>query len=165
MKVIQIAAMASNRVIGNKNDLPWRIPEDFKFFKDKTMGKLLIMGRKTYESIPETGLPNRHIVVVTRNANYKVDDQSVVKPNIDEAIKYAESQKEKYGDEIWIAGGGEIYKQTLDMTETLYLTVIEKAYEGDAYFPEFNKEEFDLVEENPRTSPENFTFFTYKRKN
>ena len=90
MRVIQIAAMAGNRTIGNNNELPWHIPKDFKFFKDQTMGKILIMGRKTYESIPPSGLPNRKLVIVTRNLDYrpKERDDAVVVTSIAEAYKY-----------------------------------------------------------------------------
>lgn len=167
MRVIQIAAMAANRTIGKGNDLPWRIPEDFQFFKDQTTGKMLIMGRKTYESIPPTGLPNRHIVIVTRNTDYKSkeSDGSVVVGSIKEAYEYCKTQTEKYGDEIWIAGGSEIYRQTLPDTDQIILTEIEKEYEGDAFFPEFSLEEFKLNKKIEKTDPEAFSFCWYDRVN
>lgn len=165
MRVIQIAAMAANRAIGKNNDLPWRIPEDFKFFKDQTTGKILIMGRKTYESIPPTGLPNRHIVIVTRNEDYDPNDENTtVVTTIENAYKVCESKKSEYGDEIWIAGGAEIYKLTLDDTDLIILTEIAKEYEGDAFFPEFDKEKFELVKKETRTEPEEFSFCWYQRK-
>lgn len=165
MRIIQIAAMAANRTIGKGNDLPWRIPEDFQFFKDQTMGKMLIMGRKTYESIPPTGLPNRHIVIVTRNTDYenKKDDGSVVVGSIQDAYEYCKGQVDKYGDEVWIAGGSEIYRQTLPDTDLIILTEIEKEYEGDAFFPEFDKELFQLSKKEDRSEPENFSFCWYER--
>lgn len=166
MRVIQIAAMAGNRAIGNNNELPWHIPEDYKFFKEQTTGKILIMGRKTYESIPPTGLPNRKIIIVTRNKEYQeqVKDDSVVVTSVKEAYEYCESHKEKYGEEIWIAGGAEIYKQTLSDTDLIILTEIEKEYEGDAFFPEFDKSQYDLVKKVEKTEPEKFAFCWYQKK-
>lgn len=166
MRVIQIAAMAGNRTIGNNNELPWHIPKDFKFFKDQTMGKILIMGRKTYESIPPSGLPNRKLVIVTRNLDYrpKERDDAVVVTSIAEAYKYCETQTDKFGDEVWIAGGAEIYKQTLAHTDLIILTEIEKEYEGDAFFPEFDKDKFELVKKQVHSEPENFSFCWYQKK-
>lgn len=166
MRVIQIAAMAGNRAIGNNNDLPWHIPEDFKFFKDQTLGKILIMGRKTYESIPPTGLPGRKLVVVTRDSSYqtKERDDALVVANVAAAYEYCRSQSHHYGEEIWIAGGAEIYRQTLADTDLLILTEIEKSYPGDAFFPEFDKSEFHLQEKIEKTEPEKFAFCWYQRK-
>nr|AIA17300.1 Dihydrofolate reductase [uncultured bacterium] len=175
MILTAIAAMASNRVIGVDNDLPWNIPEDFKFFKDKTSGHAMIMGRKTFESLP-FALPGRLHIIITRQADYapelpanaKPGTAIKVVPTIDEAVAYARTQISKYGDEVFIAGGGEIYKQMLPITDRIYLTEIHKDFEGEAKFPEFSKTEFKEVYRSARKAGENgatvdFDFVTYER--
>ena len=162
-----IAAMAKNRVIGTGNKLPWHLPEDFKFFKEKTKGKVLIMGRKTFESLGKP-LPTRFHIVITRNADYKYEDPNVeVVSNLQQAVELAHMLTTKYfakfGDEVFICGGGEIYKQALDVTDRIYLTVIEKDYEGDAKFPEFSENEFKLTQKTERSEPLPFSFRTYDR--
>lgn len=147
-----IAAMAANRVIGINNKLPWHVPEDLKFFRDKTKGKILIMGRKTFESLGKP-LPNRFHIVITRQESYKYEDPNVqVVGSLSMAIELAhmltDKYKQKFGDEVFVAGGGEIYRESLDVINRLYLTVIEKDFVGDASFPEFNEQELKLKEKN-----------------
>lgn len=156
-----IAAMAANRVIGKNGDLPWRIPEDFKFFKDKTMGRIMIMGRKTFESL-DGPLPGRLHVVVTRQKEYRPQGAHVFH-SIPEALEFCKSQTETWGDEVFIIGGGEIYKEMLPLTDRIYLTEIHLSYEGDARFPEFSTNEFQEVERRKRTEPVPFDFVTYER--
>lgn len=156
-----IAAMAKNRVIGSNGDLPWRIPEDFKFFKDKTTGHMMIMGRKTFESLGGP-LPNRLHVVITRQKDYSPEG-AIVFHSVKEAVDYCRTQTAKWGDEVFIAGGGEIYKEMLPITDRIYLTEIQKEFPGDAKFPEFSKTEFKEVERRHREQPVPFDFVTYER--
>src|SRR4051812_20355194 len=108
-----IAAMARNRVIGKNNKLPWDIPEDMQYFIDKTRGKIMIMGRKTFESL-EKPLPKRFHIVITRKADYKVVHSNVaVVSNVDQAVALAKTMIGKYPDEVMVIGGGEIYKEML----------------------------------------------------
>ena len=166
-----IAAMARNRVIGKDNKLPWNLPEDLKFFKDKTKSKVLIMGRKTFDSIiAHSGhpLPGRFHIVITRNESYRFEDPMVqVVPNLKIALELAHMLTDKYeakfGTEVFVIGGGEIYKQALEIVNRIYLTVIDQDFEGDAKFPEFDEKEFKLTQKMDRTEPLPFSFRTYER--
>lgn len=162
-----IAAMARNRVIGLNNALPWDLPEDMKFFREKTKGHVMIMGRKTFESFPKP-LPNRFHIVVTRNPVYDVKDPMVeVVSSLPEAIELAHKLtkkfQQKFGDEVFVIGGAEIYKQSLDVIDKLYLTVIEKDFEGDASFPTFDETQLKLADSRPIQGPIPFSFRTYQR--
>ncbi|MES2857021.1 MAG: dihydrofolate reductase [Bdellovibrionota bacterium] len=176
MILTAIAAMAKNRVIGKDGDLPWRIPEDFKFFKDKTTGHIMIMGRKTFESFPKP-LPNRLHVVITRQKDY-APEGAVVARSVEHAVELVrellheeaesvsptpEGAPEQWPEEVFIIGGGEIYKEMLPHTDRIYLTEISENFEGDAKFPEFSKTEFHEVERSHRDKPVPFDFVTYER--
>lgn len=131
-----IAAMAENRIIGNRGDIPWHLPEDFKWFKKTTMGDILVMGRKTYDSIGRP-LPGRETFVLSR----KPKNIPGVHCFTDlEMLDHLETEKT-----IWIAGGGEIYRQMLPRCESLYLTRVHRTVEGDATFPQF-EDQFSLEE-------------------
>ena len=159
-----IAAMASNRVIGRDNQLPWNIPADMKFFMEKTKGHCLIMGRKTFESLPNgKPLPKRLSVVVTRKEDYQPEGVAVCQ-SIDEAIEFCKSKIGEWPEEVFICGGGEIYKQTIDRVDRIYLTEIEKPYEGDAKFPEFDRNKFELTWCEEHNEPEPFKFQLFERK-
>lgn len=160
--ISQIAAMSQNRVIGTNGKLPWNIPEDMKFFKNKTKGHAIIMGRKTFESMPQA-LPYRLNIIITRQKDYVAKGAKVFS-EIDRAIAFCQEQTDQWGKEIFIIGGGEIYKQTLDKTDRIYLTVIHQDYRGDALFPEFDKSQFELVKREDCYSPQAFSFLTYQRK-
>jgi dihydrofolate reductase len=158
MKLSAIVAMASNRCIGKDNTLPWRLPADLKRFKQLTMGHTLIMGRKTYESIGRP-LPGRTMVVLTRQEDYAPEGVQVVH-SLEQALERAR------GDEVFIAGGADLYRQTMERVRRLYLTRIEREYEGDTFFPEVDLSGWRLVEEehHPATATEPpFTFLTYER--
>lgn len=130
-----IVAMANNRAIGKDNKLLWHLPEDLKYFKRITMGKPIIMGRKTFESIGRP-LPGRLNIVVTRNTNWHHDGVKVVN-SLDEAITLAEAQAFIEGiDEIMLIGGAELYKAALPKADKLYLTRVDADIDGDAFFPE-----------------------------
>jgi len=123
-----IVAMAKNRVIGNKGQLPWQLPEDLRRFKELTMGQTLLMGRKTFESIGGP-LPGRKIIVLSRNPSYRAAGCTMA-GDLKSGIASAD------GDELFICGGGEIYRQALPLAERIYLTELEHEVVGDTFFPE-----------------------------
>lgn len=130
-KISLIAAIASgNRALGKNNDLIYKIPEDLKRFKEITEGHVVIMGRKTFESIGRP-LPNRINIVISRDPNYSVDGVTVVH-SLDEALQLAQ------GDEVFVIGGGQIYQEAIGKADKLYLTVVEGSPEADTYFPDYS---------------------------
>jgi dihydrofolate reductase len=150
MTIILIAAVGANGVIGRDNDLPWRIREDLQHFKQLTLGHTLVMGRKTYDSIGRP-LPGRRTVVVTRQQDWSADDVEVVH-TVEEALK-------QDGD-IYVAGGGEIYRQALPYADRLELTEVDQSPDGDVTFPTFDRSAWT---ETTRTPHNGFTFITYDR--
>lgn len=140
MNISIIVAVAENNVIGRDNALIWHLPADMKFFKDKTKGHCVITGRKNYESIPEKfrPLPDRINIVITRQPDYAAPG-AVVTHSIGEAIGKA---KETSDPEIFIIGGAEIYRQSLQYASRIYLTRIHHSFDGDAFFPELNPAEW-----------------------
>lgn len=163
MILSHVAAMARNRVIGKDGRLPWHIPEDLRFFKKITTGKIMIMGRKTFESLPGQ-LPDRHHIVISRSSF--VSDESDVDfvHSIEEALALAAELVPEFDEEICIVGGGEIYAQTLDIVDRIYLTVIDEDFDGDARYPEIPGDKFVLAEKNDRPGPPPYSFRTYLRK-
>ena len=135
MTISLIAAVSKNGVIGENNSLIWKIPEDMKRFRQLTTGKPVIMGRKTFESIGKP-LPNRTNVIITRDKNYNAEG-CVVVHSVDEALKAA-----KGAEEVMVIGGAQIYSQFLPIADKMHLTFIDKDFEGDAYFPEYNQNEW-----------------------
>ncbi len=131
MKIAMIAAMANNRVIGKDNQMPWHLPEDLRHFKAMTLGKPVVMGRKTYESIGRP-LPGRHNIVISRQADLLIDGVTTVTSF--EAAKQAAGECE----ELVVMGGGQLYEMLLPQADILYLTEIALDVEGDTYFPEWN---------------------------
>jgi dihydrofolate reductase len=129
--IAMIVAVAENGVIGREGGLPWRLPEDMKWFKARTMGRPIVMGRKTWESFPKRPLPGRTNIVVTRQAGYQAEG-GVVAPSLDAALALAHGEQP---EEIMIIGGAELYVQALPMTRRIYLTRVHGHVEGDAYFP------------------------------
>ena len=138
MKISLVWAMAQNRVIGRNNSLPWYLPEDLKYFKRITLGKPVIMGRKTYESIGKP-LPGRTNIVVSRNAGFSAEGVKTV-TSLDEAKQLCESIAEIDGiNEAMVIGGAEIYTLALPMADRLYLTEVHADVEGDTTFPDFDR--------------------------
>ncbi|MEW8505655.1 MAG: type 3 dihydrofolate reductase [Candidatus Thiodiazotropha sp.] len=133
-----IAAVATNGVIGVDNSLPWRLPADLKHFKSLTMGKPIVMGRRTWESLPGV-LPGRRHIVVSRNRDYRATGCELVH-SVDEALQLAGEVAE-----IMIVGGGGLYRQMLPRADRLYLTLVEADVEGDAHFPEFDGSQWHEV--------------------
>ena len=126
-----VVAVARNGVIGRKGGLPWRIASDLKRFKQITMGKPVIMGRKTWESLPKRPLPGRRNIVITRHRDYKADG-AIVAASADEAIARASESKP---DEICVIGGSDIFGLFMPMADRLYLTEVDLTPEGDVFFP------------------------------
>jgi dihydrofolate reductase len=164
MTLSHIVAVSENDVIGVNNTLPWSIPEDMKFFREKTKGKALIMGRKTFESVGHP-LPQRLNVVITRQKDYSSSAPNViVQPDLKTAIEYCRGQVSKYGEEIFIIGGGEIFKESMNLVDVIYLTRIHKDFPGDIHYPKVDMGKFTLVEQRDRSEPVPFSFLTYSRK-
>ena len=135
-----IAAMTDDRVIGIENTLPWKLPNDMKWFRQNTLGKPIVMGRKTFESFGAKPLPGRTNIIITRDQSYQAED-SVVVYSIDEALKAAGDV-----DEVMIIGGASFYEQMLPKADRLYLTFVHAEIEGDAWFPEFDLNDWNEVE-------------------
>lgn len=161
MIVSAIAAMAANRVIGRSGGLPWQLPEDMKFFRETTKGHIMIMGRKTFESFGRP-LPGRLHVVVSRQSDYRPPGAHVFQ-SLASALEFCKTQTKQWGDEVFVVGGGEIYKQALPFTDRIYLTEIRQEFAGDAKFPEFDKSVFREVSRNPGSEAIPYDFVTYQR--
>lgn len=157
-----IWAMDENRVIGLHNQLPWRLPEDLKFFKRVTIGHPIAMGRKTFESIGKP-LPGRENIVITRDETYRPEG-CVIMNSIDELLEYT-AQKD---DEVFVIGGAEIFKEVLPKADRLYLTMIHEQFEGDTYFPVFDIDKWQLETREKGLkddkNPYDYEFLIYKRK-
>lgn len=135
-----VAAVGRNGAIGVRNGLPWRLPSDLRRFKTLTMGKPLVLGRKTFESIGRP-LPGRHLVVVTRDPGRALPADVAVAGSVDEALDKADALAAEYGaDEIMIGGGAEIYRATIGRAARLCLTEVALAPEADAFFPPIDPE-------------------------
>lgn len=144
MKLTMIAAQAENRVIGRNNQLPWYLPEDLKYFKRVTMGKPIIMGRKTYESIGKP-LPGRTNIVLTSQPGFSAEGV-VVCHSMDEAVEHASAVAEVNGcDEAVVIGGEAIYTEMLPRADRIYLTEVHAQVEGDAFFPAFDRGDWQEV--------------------
>lgn len=138
-KLIIIAAVAKNGVISNKGKIPWRIKEDFQHFRKLTTGYPIIMGRKTFESLPIRPLPGRENIVITRQNDFSYPG-IIVKSSMEEAINHCKNKGKAF-----IIGGREIYSMGLEIADTLELTRIDRSYDGDTYFPEINFDDWQLV--------------------
>ena len=144
MTVSIIAAMAQNGVIGSKNRLPWHIPEDFTWFRARTRGRAVIMGRKTYESIG-TILPGRRNLILSTKTGFSVPGAES-HASLEEALESCAANGE---EEVFIIGGEKLFHESLPLSDRIYLTVIHRDFEGDAFFPEIPEGEFKTVfEEN-----------------
>jgi len=166
MKKSMIVAMAENRVIGINNNLPWYLPNDLKYFKQVTMGKPILMGRKTYESIGKP-LPGRANIVLTRNESWSAEGVKTVN-SLMQAFELAQSIVEIDGqDEMMVIGGDQIYQSTLADIDRIYLTKVHAEVKGDAYFPELDwsqwkevgREDFEAAGPNPY----DYSFIVYDR--
>jgi dihydrofolate reductase len=157
--VAMIAAVAENGVIGSGNAIPWRLPTDFAHFKRTTMGKPVIMGRKTFESIGKP-LPGRSSIVVTRRPGYRPDGV-IVAGSLKEALERAGAvAASEDAGEIMVGGGGEIYREAMPLADRLYITHVALSPEGDVTFPEIDMAVWGVAEELPvvRTDRDNAAF-------
>lgn len=150
-----IVAASENNVIGSNNELPWHLPNDFKYFKNKTWGMPVIMGRKSYESLKKS-LPGRINIVVTSKKDLQAEDIFVV-DNINAAIVKAQ---ESDATETFIIGGGEIFKQTIDIVSRIYLTRVHANIEGDTYYPLLDKNIWKIVSKHafPADDKNNYAY-------
>lgn len=156
MKLSMIAARAENGVIGDHNTLIWHLSDDLKRFKALTMGHPILMGRKTFESLPKV-LPGRTHYVLTGNRDYKAPEGVLLFHSVKELLEALPE------DECFVIGGEHMYREMLPYADTLYMTEIRKSYEGDASFPPFDKEEWQLVEQVAGEGDIPHDFCTYKR--
>jgi len=160
MKISIIVAMADDRVIGRDGQLPWHLPADLKHFKQTTMGKPILMGRKTYESIGRP-LPGRTNIVITRDSTYTAEG-CVVVTSIEAAMAAAGEQ-----DEVMVVGGAELYRQLLPRAETLYMTRVHAVFDGDIRFPVISNSDWHQVArsdyEADENNPHDYSFIRLER--
>lgn len=175
MTISMIVAMSENRVIGADGDLPWHLPADLKYFKATTLGKPIIMGRKTFDSIGRP-LPGRKNIVITRNGDWRHDGVEVA-ATIEGAIALAsavgETDDADHTDEageageIMITGGAQVYTQAMGLVDRMYITEVAAVVKGDTYFPEFNTDDWAEVSRESHAATENqpaYAFVVYERR-
>ena len=162
MTISHLVAASENNVIGKDNHLPWHLPNDFKYFKNKTWAMPIIMGRNTYESLDKP-LPGRFNIVITTKEDWKRDDV-IVAHSVDEAIAEGLETDCK---EIFIIGGGEIFKQSIGIINKIYLTSVHTTVEGDTFYPEIDKTKWKLISEDLHSAEEKhafaYTFQTWEK--
>lgn len=169
MKISIIVAVAQNNAIGLNNDLIWRLPNDMKYFKDITSGHHIITGRKNYISIPQKFRPlvNRINLVLTRNNNFN-EEGCFTFNNLEKAIEFAKSNNET---ELFIIGGGQIYKEALenDLVDKLYVTHVLETFEADTFFPEIDTKKWKKISELSNLKddkhPHDYSFVVYEKMN
>ena len=152
-----IAAVAKNNCIGNKNKIPWNIPEDFQYFKKTTLGKTCLMGQATFESILGylgKPFPGRQTVVVTLDKNYTAPEGVRIFYSLDEAWEKLASE------DVFICGGASIYRQTINRADTLYITIVDQELDGDVFFPEIDK---NIWKETWREDHDGYSFVKYTK--
>ena len=161
-KIYIVVAIGENFAIGKNNQLLWHMPADLKFFKQTTSGHTVVMGRKTFASVGKP-LPNRRNIVITRDTDLKIEGAEVVN-SLDEALEITKTEEKP----VFIIGGAEIYRQALPKTETIYLTTIHHTFDADTFFPEINRNEWDVVSSDAHKADEknkyDYTFEVLKRK-
>lgn len=159
--IILIAAAAQNNALGKNNDLLWHLPDDFKRFKALTTGHHIIMGRKTFESFPKP-LPNRTHIIITRQKNYHPEG-CLIADNLEKALDMVPKNQD-----VFIIGGGEIYKQSIDLADKIELTRVHENFDADTFFPEIDATKWQLQTEefHPKDDRHayDFTFQTFIKK-
>ena len=162
MNLTFIVAQADNRAIGKDNNLLWHLGGDMRRFKELTMGHPVVMGRRTWESLPKRPLPGRRNIVLTRNVDYQAIGAEVV-----HSVEELRSLFEGSEEEVMVMGGAAIYRQLLPWASRLLVTWVHREYEADVYFPEIKAEDFAIVDESPRLADEKsgleYTYIEYKR--
>lgn len=161
LKITFIVAATENNVIGKGNKMPWHLPNDLKYFKKNTLEHSVVMGRKTFESLGKP-LPDRRNIILTRDITAKSDDIDIAN-SFQEVLNYCRDERE-----IFIIGGGEIFKQTLPFADKILLTRLHTTIDGDAYFPELPENEWTLESEDKHEKDEkhafDYSFQVYVRK-
>lgn len=159
MRISAIAAIGENRELGKDNQLLWRIPEDSKYFKEITSGHVVIMGRKTYESMMRL-LPNRINIIITQDPKYHIED-AIMASSVEDAIEKAK-QIEK--EEVFIIGGGKIYTKTLPIIDRLYLTLIHTSFlDATTFFPEYSEFKKVISLRDSKSKEYSYTFTVLER--
>lgn len=153
MTISIIVAVAENRVIGNKNAIPWHLPADFKYFKETTLGKTIVMGLNTFNSIGGKPLPGRKHIILTNDPNFVAPQDCVAARSIEEVVALG-----KDVPELMICGGASVYKQFLPMADKLYLTYVHASPEGDTFFPEINMSEWKQASREDHKADEKNSF-------
>ena len=165
MVIALIAALASNRAIGKDNALLWQLPEDLRHFRATTRGKPVIMGRKTWESLPDSfrPLPGRHNIVVSRDPTYPADGATLA-TSLADAVRLAAAQAN--ADEVFVIGGAALYREALPLADRLYLTEIEQSFDGDVFFPEVSPHDWQEISRQRGAADAGlrFSFVVYQRK-
>ena len=158
-----ISAVAENNVIGSKNALPWHLPADFKYFKEATFGKTVVMGLNTFNSIGGKPLPGRKHIILSNDPNYKPPLNCALAHSIDEVVEMTKDEPE-----VMICGGASVYKQFLPLAQKLYITEVHASPEGDTYFPEVNLAEWkEIKREDHKADDKNtydYSFVILERK-
>jgi dihydrofolate reductase len=158
-----VAAASENNVIGKDNALPWKLPDDMRHFREMTQGKPVIMGRKTFASIGHP-LPNRLNIVITRRDDFDAEGIESA-PSLDDALKVARKSGAK---EACVIGGGEVYRQALDIADRIYFTRVHETIEGDAFFPSIDPTIWHVASKEEHAKDDDhayaFTFITYERR-
>lgn len=159
-EIIVIAAIAKNNVIGKGLDIPWHIREDFLHFKELTLDHTVIMGDRTYTSLPKKPLSRRENIVLTFDRDFQAPG-AIIKYSFEEALEYCRNR-----DKVFIIGGVSVYRLGIQVADTLELTRIHRDFEGDIIFPEINFSEWDLLNRIDKTDETygDYSFLTYKRK-
>jgi len=162
-KISIIAAVADNYAIGKSNNLPWYLPADLKHFKQLTTGHAIVMGKRTFESLPRGPLPNRKNIVLTSIMSEGVNEGYYEADSLEDATFLCEHE-----EQVFIIGGATVYKQCIDKVDYLYITWIHKEFSADTYFPKINFDEWEEVKHEDHQADENnlysYTFSEYKRK-
>jgi len=162
-KISIIAAVADNYAIGKSNNLPWYLPADLKHFKQLTTGHAIVMGKRTFESLPNGPLPSRKNVVLTSIMSEGVNEGYYEADSLEDAIYLCEHE-----EQVFIIGGATVYKQCIDKIDYLYITWIHKDFSADTYFPKINFDQWEEVKHEDHFPDENnqysYTFSEYKRK-
>ncbi|MGP4065277.1 dihydrofolate reductase [Oceanobacillus sp. M65] len=156
-----LLAMDRNNLIGRNNDLPWHLPKDLRFFKEKTLGNTIIMGRKTFESIGFP-LPKRENIVITSSSELEKEVTCI--SSVDTIKEWNKMNPEK---EYFVIGGGRLFEQVLPFADRMYITLIDEAFQGDTYFPEISYEDWEekskVKGEKDESNPYDYYFIQYDR--
>lgn len=162
-----IAAMDKNRLIGNGPRIPWKLPADLHHFRDMTIGKPVVMGRKTFETLPKP-LAKRTNIILTRNQNYEAPEECIVSHSVEDVLKTAKSLSKDENLELMICGGAPIYAAFLPHASRLYLTQVHAIFEGDVYFPKFDINDWDETKRIDRNkdekNPHDYSFLFLDKK-